>query len=133
MVQKKFLRAMNYKCYHSRLPYTQLLQQYNVLSLESRRLLLVAMMLHGLCNNRFDCTELTNKLCYVVPRNVIRRAARVPRLFHVDSCRTNAGARVPLRQLVETYNTHFMDIDIFSLSSKKFKHLAIDILSTPSP
>lgn len=115
MVQKKFLRGMNFKCYHSKIPYTDLLEKYKILSLESRRLLLDVMMLHGLCHNRFDCIDITNKICLTVPRTVIRRGARMPRLFHLDSCKTNAGARVPLRRLVETYNTHFMDIDIFSL------------------
>lgn len=132
MVQKKFLRGMNFKCYHSKIPYTDLLEKYKILSLESRRLLLDVMMLHGLCHNRFDCIDITNKICLTVPRTVIRRGARMPRLFHLDSCKTNAGARVPLRRLVETYNTHFMDIDIFSLHNNKFKNLVINKLTLKS-
>lgn len=127
-IQKKFLRTVNFKCKKSKLPYEHLLKRYNILSLESRRLLLVAMMLHSICNNKFDCMDITNKLCYIVPRTIHRRAVRVPRLFHTEKCRTNAGVRAPLRRLLETYNAHFIDLDIFALSNKKFKRMAIDTL-----
>lgn len=119
---------MHYRCTKSKLPYTHLLKRYKLQSLESRRSLLMVMMLHGLCNNRFDCTDITNNLCYIVPRTVMRRGARVPRLFHTARCRTHAGARVPLRRITDTYNTHFIDLDIFALSHLKFKRMAIEIL-----
>lgn len=67
--------------------------------------------------------DITNKLCFITPRTVLRRGVRMPRLFHTDMCKTNA-----LRQLVETYNTHLLDIDIFSLSHQKFKVMAIELL-----
>ena len=70
-----------------------------------------------------------NRLCYIVPRTVLQREARVPRLFHTLKCRTNAGARAPLRRLLETYNTHFSDLDIFLLSQAKFKRMAIQLLA----
>lgn len=72
--------------------------------------------------------DITNKLCFITPRTVLRRGVRMPHLFHTDMCKTNAGTRVPLRRLVEIYNTHFMDIDIFSLSHQKFKVMAIELL-----
>lgn len=128
MIQKKFLRSMQYKCHLSKLSYIPLLKQYKLISLESRRTLLMVSMLHGLCNNKFDCTDLTNQLCYIVPRTARRREARAPQLFHTVRCRTNAGARAPLRRLFETYNTHFEDLDIFSLSQTKFKSMAIKML-----
>ncbi|KAJ8732320.1 hypothetical protein PYW08_015050 [Mythimna loreyi] len=128
MVQKKFLRTMHYKCTKSRIPYIQLLKYYKLQSLESRRILLMVMMLHGLCNNRFDCTDITNSISYIVPRTAMRRGARVPRLFHTAMCRTHAGARAPLRRIVDTYNTHFVDLDIFALSHLMFKRMAIESL-----
>lgn len=129
MVQKKFLRSIHYKCHRSKLSYAQLLKAYKLLDLESRRTLLMAVMLHGICNNNFDCSDITNKLCYIVPRTVLRREARLPRLFHTVQCRTNAGARAPLRRLLEIYNTHFFDLDIFSLSQTKFKRMAVQLLA----
>lgn len=130
IVQKKYLRAMNYKCYRPKASYEQLLERYNVLRLESRRLLLGVMMLHGICNNRFDCIPISNSLRYIVPRSVMLRGARVPRLFHTDSCKTNAGVRVPLRRLVDAYNAHFMELDIFTLSKHQFKVGAIELLNS---
>ncbi|KAF9801953.1 hypothetical protein SFRURICE_016203 [Spodoptera frugiperda] len=125
----KFLRSVNYKCNKPRATYEQLLKQFNMISLESRRLLLEVMTLHGLCNNKFDCTSLTNQLCYVVPRTVCRREVRLPRLFHTGTSRTNAGIRAPLRRLVDTYNSHFMDIDIFALSNMQFKRQVVKSLT----
>lgn len=130
IVQRKYLRSMNYKCHRPKVSYNQLLTHYNVLSLESRRLLLGVMMLHGICNNRFDCIPLSNSLNYIVPRSVMLRGVRVPRLFHTNSCRTNAGVRVPLRHLVDAYNTHFMELDIFALSKHCFKARAVELLTS---
>ena len=47
----------------------------------------MVMTLHGICNNKFDCTDLTNNLCYVVPRTVLRREVRAPVCFKL----INAG------------------------------------------
>lgn len=129
MVQKKFLRSMNYKCFQSKVPYVQLLKRYGVQDLGVRRLFLDVMTLHGICNNQLDCMDLINKLCLKVPRSVIRRGVRVPQLFHTDICRTNAGERAPLRRLVDTYNTYFMELDIFSQSKQLFKKMALDVLT----
>lgn len=124
-VQKKFLRITNYRCSRGYLKYSELLTKYNFLSLKQRRMLLGAMMLYNLCHNRFDCTQLTGKLCYSVPRTVHRRAVRPGRLFVTTTCRTNAGVRAPIYQLVNSYNTYFDEIDIFALSVGQFKKAII--------
>lgn len=130
IVQKKYLRTVNYKCYRPKVSYEHLLKRYHVLSLESRRLLLGVMMLHGICNNRFDCIPLSNSLHYIVPRSVMHRGVRVPRLFHANSCKSNAGVRVPLRRLVEAYNSHFMELDIFTHSKNRFRARVIELLNS---
>ncbi|KAF9811570.1 hypothetical protein SFRURICE_017030, partial [Spodoptera frugiperda] len=96
-----------------------------LMTLPHRRMLLSVMMLHGLCNNRFDCTDLTNKLCYTVPRTVIRREVRASHLFYIESCKTNAGVRVPLRRIADIYNSHFTQLDIFNLTNNQFKMKAV--------
>lgn len=132
MVQKKFLRSMHYRFHRTRSHYRDLLTQYNILNLESRRTFLMVMTLYGICNNKFDCADLTNNLCYVVPRTIMRREVRVPRLFHTEKCRTNAGERAPLRRLVVTYNSLFTDIDIFALSQLTFrKKVLASLTGTP--
>lgn len=42
------------------------------MSLKSRRLYLEIMFLFDVCYNRYNCSEITNKVCYYVPRTVIR-------------------------------------------------------------
>lgn len=121
-VQRKYLRAVYFRCHRANIPYCQLLTRYKLLTLAQRRTMLGAMMLYGLCHNRVDCRELTNKLCYVVPRTARRRAARAVNLFATGSCRTNAGLRAPLRRLTHSYNQHFEHIDIFALSESKFRN-----------
>lgn len=120
-VQKKFLKCMNYRCKGNSLSYKELLNKYKLLTLKDRRILLQTMLLHGLCHNKYDCPQLVNRLCYIVPRTVHRRAVRVHRLFDTRICRTNAGVRSPLRRIVCTYNEKFIDIDLFGLSEFEFR------------
>ncbi|KAJ8728440.1 hypothetical protein PYW08_016825 [Mythimna loreyi] len=128
-VQRKFLRTMQYRCYRTRLPYSQLLSKYKLITLESRRKLLEASVLYGIVHGNFDSIDLTSGLCYAVPRTVNKRSVRAGTLFAVNSCRTNSGLRCPLRRMVDTYNKAFIDIDIFVCSKSKFKHNVNQILS----
>lgn len=70
------------------------------------------------------------RIGYVIqcPELVMRRQARVPRLFHLDTCKTNAGTRAPLRRLTDIYNTQFSNIDIFLHSKNSFKKKVNDVL-----
>lgn len=128
-IQRKFLKAVQFKCRLGRLPYDESLQKFKLLTLHSRRLLLQAMMLCGLIHNRFDCPELVNNLCYVVPRTVIRRGVCAYPVFATTTCRTNAGERAPLHRLVKLYNQHFVNIDIFALSHNVFKKKLVNTLA----
>lgn len=127
-VQRKFLRSVHFKFFKFSLSYPQLLEKYKILSLQSRRQLLEAMTLYGICHNKFDCNQLTNSLCYLVPRTVHRRAVRVRRLFAMRTNRTISGSRSPLYRLVETYNGTFVDVDIFALSPSCFKNHCTRVL-----
>ena len=93
-MSQNFGVSMQFKCFRSRYSYDFLLKRYNLLSLESRRTLNDMITLHSLCNNKYDCIDLGNKLCYVVPRGA-QRAVRARRLFATGSSRTNAGVRSP--------------------------------------
>lgn len=125
-VQKKFLRSMQYKCFKNRIPYNDLLAKHKLLSLKSRRLQLEAMMLYDLCNNKYDCIYLINKLCYRVP---IRSHSRKHyNFFATPFSRTNAGIRSPMTRLVHNFNNHLNDIDIFALKHDKYKKCLIERL-----
>lgn len=122
---------MHWRCSHSQSSYDILLNNYNLISLESRRLLLGAMFLHGIVHNKYDCSEISNKLCYIAPRTVVRRQARPYRLLSTNTsrvCHSNAGSRAPLRQLVDSYNNKFESIDIFNLSVDKFRKFVVEYL-----
>lgn len=128
-VQRKFLRALHYRCYHSHGSHDMLLNNYKLLTLESRRLLLGTMFLHRIVHNKYDCSELINKLCYIVPRTVVRRQTRPYRLLSINIrhvCNSNAGFRAPLRQLVDSYNSRFENIDIFNLTDHQFRKSVVD-------
>lgn len=127
VVQRKYLRAVHYRCFHKKISSKVLSKKYDLLSLHSRRILLEMMTLFGICRDKFDCTDLVNSLCYLVPRTVHGRHVRSRRLFATSSCRTNAGVRSPLHRLVETYNKQFCSSDIMFLSKTKFK---IEITNT---
>lgn len=131
-VQRKFLRAVHYRCFRAYLSYDQLLSRYNLPTLKSRRTVFGAMILYGLCHNFFDCIDLTSQIAYLVPRTVHRREVRVRQLFAPGTCRTNAGERVPLRRLVNNFNSMFSDIDIFSYSKPMFKKILYDTLHVSS-
>lgn len=120
-VQKKFLRAMNYRCNKTYLSYPQLLTRFNMTTLESRRKYLSATTLYKIVSNMFDCIDLVRCICYVVPRTVHKRQARAGRFFAVASCRTNAGLRVPIRRMADIYNDNFIEIDIFTCNEHQFK------------
>lgn len=128
-VQRKFLRAMHYRCHKTYLPYSQLLDKYGQVNLESRRKYLEASVLYGIVHGDFDCINLTSKLCYVVPRTANIRSTRAGTLFAVDICRTNSGMRCPIRRMVESYNCNFINIDIFVCSKSKFKSHVMKIIT----
>lgn len=127
-VQYKFLKSMQYRCFQGHMPYHMLLAKYSMMTLHSRRQLLDATTLHGICNNRYDCIDLTNKICYLIPRSVHRRQVRSRKLFALNRCKSNAGKRAPVQRLVDTYNNTFIDLDIFSLTLPRFRALAIEFL-----
>lgn len=101
-----------------------------MLSLESRRKYLEAITLYKIVNNNFDCIDLISGLGYYVPRTVYKREVHAGKLFYLNTCRTNAGLRMPLRRMTESYNVHFVEIDIFANSTGKFKSHVLKKLCT---
>ena len=128
LVQRKYLRSMQYRLFRKRISYKHLLIKYDMLTLESRRMLLDTMTLFSVCRNKFDCPDLVKSLCYLVPRTVQGRAVRNRRLFATSLRKTNSGERIPLHRLVNSYNEHFSAIDILHLSKTRYKSSVIEIL-----
>lgn len=132
MVQKKFLRRLQYKFFHNRLTYSQLLNKYKLIDLKSRRTQLEIMFLYDLVHNRYDCSSLTNILCYRVPRRTQYRSSRKLELFAINSSRTIAGTRSPLNRIVKKYNVEFNNIDMFATRPLAFKKMITETLSIVS-
>lgn len=128
LVQRKYFRAVLYRCYRKKISYKLLLKKYNMLTLQSRRTLLDMMTLFDICRNKFDCPPLVNRLCYLVPRTIHGREVRTRRLFATSLCKSNSGKRSPLHRLVDTYNKQFGSIDIFHLNRFSFKKRIVNVL-----
>lgn len=129
LVQKKFLRFIHYKYAKRRLPYQELLNEYKLLDLKSRRAQLEAMLLYDICQNKYDCIELTNELYFRVPSKPLMRSTRRNELFATKSCRTNAGRRCPINRMMLTHNRLFNDLDMFASTIGKYKNQVTDILN----
>ena len=127
-VQRRFLRAMHFRCQRTYLQYSQLLSKYKLLTLSSRRKQLEVMILYNIVNGNFNCIDLNNVLCYAVPRTTHRRRVRAGKLFAVGTCRSNTGLRSPIRRMATTYNETFEHVDIFTCSMYRFRRLLYETL-----
>lgn len=131
IVQRKFLRVVEYRCFHRKLSYDNLLSKYSILPLFKRRLLLDQLTLYKICHHKFDCTEITNQIQYRVPNRLGRTCNNLTfRLFETKFTRTHAGKRAPIRRILESHNKHFVSLDIFALSPSKFKVKIIELVNS---
>lgn len=129
-VQKKFLRRIAYICRQGSMPYERQLNNLNLLTLSSRRSFLEIMLLYDICNNKYDCIDLVNRLCYSVPsRSHVRNSHR---LFATKFCRTNAGKRSPMYRIAKTYNAHFHHLDITNMRVSTFRNMVLQKLRDSS-
>lgn len=120
-VQRKFIRAVNFKCFRSKISYEESLLKYSMLSLENRRHFLDTMFLFKQLRNK-DCTEITNTISYNIPSMSRRIRDNYPhKLFNIAVPSTNAGQRVPLSRIMRNYNDKLHHIDIFHLSLGSFR------------
>lgn len=126
-VQKKYLRRLSYKFGHSQHSYISLLKKYNVQTLKTRRLQLVTFLLYDIYHGKYDCIPLNNKLYYTVPHSIYVRKKKP--FFAITKCRTNAGKRAPIYQMMRNYNDYFKDIDIINTRPGVFKKQVL--LTTP--
>lgn len=132
MVQKKFLRRLQYKFSHNRRSYDQLLYKYNLQDLKSRRIQLEIMILYDIIQGKYDCISLTNQINYKVPVRTQMRNSRRQELFAINRYRTNSGIRSPINRILKIYNDKFYNIDIFATKPLTFKKMVAKQLVTSS-
>lgn len=117
IIQKKFLRSLNYRMKRPYISYIDLLPLYNLLALTDRRIFLDASNLYKICNNGFNCPELLLLVAFHVPS----RKTRTRRLFSLPLCRTNSGKRAPLYRVCDVYDKLLSEIDLFGSTLPRFK------------
>lgn len=130
IVQRKFLRSLNYKCFHSKSSYQSSLVKFSIPTLNSRRLLLDQKLLYNVCHNTFDCNQLINQIYFRIPSGSQRiRENHTQCPFAPKRCRTIAGERAPLRRIMKSHNDYFTDVDIFHLGFSSYKNKVSAIIA----
>lgn len=131
LVQRKFLRRVDYNFTRNRKPYVNLLKRYKLMSLKNRRLQLQTFFLYDICHSKYDSVLLNNLLCFNVPRNCNVRNNH--KLFFAKFCRTNAGKRSPMYRITQSYNAYFNNIDIMSVKPREFERGLLTALEKIPP
>lgn len=124
-IQRKFIKHLNYRCYHTFNNYSASCFYYNLLTLENRRTLADMTFLHGVCGGRIDCPALSVKILrFSCPKSRTRHT----KLFAVPYSRTNYAQNANVARLQRTYNKMFSSIDVFHNSRENFTRELHDIL-----
>ena len=120
-IQHRFLRRLSYFTTnpmsfndHS---YTWIMQEFKILTLSDRRVLLDMVLLYKLINGYIDCPELLSLIRLHVPA----RSLRHNMLFHEEIHRTSYGRSKPLNRLCIEANDLSHHVDFFSLGLPAFK------------
>lgn len=108
-VQKKFLKAIDYRMGRGRNSYTNSLSYYNLLSLESRRTQFDLMFLYKIINSIIDSPLLLGRISFKIPQ----RTARHKILFATPCSRTKYVSNFYFNRCLNYYNKNLTDIDPF--------------------
>lgn len=126
IIQKKFIRYLNYKsrsCFDS---YEEGCRYFRLPTLASRRVSTDMMLLFDIVRGNLDCPSLVSELGL----RAARHRSRNPQLFHIPSHRTKFTHNSVLTRIARTYNVSFSSVDIFDTSRAKFKSEIIKILDS---
>jgi hypothetical protein len=109
-VQKKFLKAIDYRMGRGRNSYSNSLSHYGLLPLEGRRIQFDVMFLYKIVNNLIDSPSLLGRLLFKIPQ----RTARHKKLFAIPYSRTKYVSYSYFNRCLNYYNTNMSHVDIFS-------------------
>jgi len=129
-VQRRFLKCMYYRTFGI---YPQrgcdngfLLETFNRLSLNKRRIKIFLCTLFKLLKNEVDCPELLEQL----PFAINRMNSRNSNIFYLAYPRTNLYKNSPIYKLCYYFNFYASDIDIDSTSLNRFKKIILNKLKS---
>lgn len=117
-VQEKFINIINYKFNRDRYyqSYACNLEFYRLKSLKNRRTIQDMSFLYKIINNKTESNCLSY-LTFNIPSHITRDC----NTFYLPQTTTFAGANAPLTRLQKTYNSNFLDVDLFVLTEMLFK------------
>lgn len=123
-IQRKFTRFLSYKTNSGPSDYGSRLNQFNLLSLKSRRTCIDLLTLHKVLNNGMDSDFLQYINFRVSPFN-----SRLDRLFDPLNSKTDMGRYInPANRLMKTYSTDFNHIEIINTTHSPFKNNILSVL-----
>lgn len=121
-LQKKFLRALDFKFGNKYTDYLESLNRHNMQSLECRRDCVDSVLLYKIIHNHLDAPSLLQDIQFRVPRQR-ERQCRDKHLFAIPFSRTNYSKNMFVKRACALYNhsNRLLDIDIFSCTIDSLK------------
>lgn len=126
-VQKKFVKAVEYRTTKKYLDYATALKRQNLTSLSYRRERADLLFLYKVINNHIDAPLLLQSLSFRVPRRC-ERACRKKPLFHIPRSRTSYANNSFLKRACRLYNDRYVNLDIFSNKLSRFKKQSLQCI-----
>ena len=130
-IQKNFLRFLYFKKHNApvhylRNPvsYLELLDEFNFLSLEKRRIVTDCIFVFNIMNNLADCPMLVELIAFKIGRPNIRRND----LFEIPLAKRSLFLNSPLVRILSFLNSA-TDLDLFGASKSSFKKATIEGLT----
>lgn len=111
----KYFRETGTYLLHER---TFLLNHYNMLTLEKRRIIIGILYLHGILNNLIDNPEFLALIHIRVPRSSNNRIGNT---FSIPIPRTNVMMNSPIYRILNNFNNLCNTVEIFNTSKSMFK------------
>ena len=122
-VHRKFLKYMFFKKYgiypERGFNHQELLNIFHRISLESRRIKNCLVYIYKVLNQTVDDPNMLGQL----PFSVNRLNSRHKTTFYLDFPRTNLYRNSPLYRMCDLFNRFVSDIDVQSLTVKRFKYI----------
>lgn len=126
-VQNRLLRLLNYKengIYDLTITKSELLQRYNLYTLEKRRKISFVVYLHGLLHGKVDDCSFVSLIGLNVPSHTVRSF----RTFYLGHSRTNYHLNSPLYSMCNLYNKIQEGCDIFTDSLTVMRQRLNDLI-----
>jgi hypothetical protein len=125
-LQKKFQKALDFKCGIEYKDYVESLNRHKMQSLECRRDCVDSVLLYKIMNSHIDAPSLLKDICIRVPGNKERRCRlRYKHLFSIPCSRTNYSKNMFIKRACTLYNENSIvkNLDIFNCTISSIKKI----------